>query len=142
MRARSHVATPLVLVMLCFGLTTGAVATAQRAEPRPEPKPTEPRPEPRPAPPHPGQPHRPVHVGATIFIGGYFYDPGFGPYPWWQRPVYPYPYFPLYAPSAQVRVMVTPKNAGVYVDGFYAGIVDDFNGFFQRLTLAPGGHEI
>jgi hypothetical protein len=30
----------------------------------------------------------------------------------------------------------------VYVDGFYAGVVDDFDGVFQRLHLAPGGHEI
>ena len=30
----------------------------------------------------------------------------------------------------------------VYVDGFYAGIVDDFDGFFQRLPLPPGGHDI
>jgi hypothetical protein len=28
------------------------------------------------------------------------------------------------------------------VDGFYAGIVDDFNGVFQALPLTPGGHSI
>jgi hypothetical protein len=30
----------------------------------------------------------------------------------------------------------------VYVDGFYAGVVDDFDGVFQRLPLTPGGHEV
>src|ERR1700736_7068656 len=31
-----------------------------------------------------------------VFIGGYFYDPFFGPYPWWGPGAYPYPYFPVY----------------------------------------------
>ncbi len=35
-----------------------------------------------------------------------------------------------------------PRDAEVYVDGYYAGIVDDFDGFFQRLTLEVGPHEI
>jgi hypothetical protein len=39
-------------------------------------------------------------------------------------------------------VLATPKNAGVYVDGFYAGVVDDFNGYFEGLPLPPGGHEV
>ena len=35
-----------------------------------------------------------------------------------------------------------PRNAEVYVDGRYAGIVDDYDGTFQRLDLEPGSHEI
>ncbi len=35
-----------------------------------------------------------------------------------------------------------PKEAEVFVDGFYAGIVDDFDGTFQRLNVPPGEHEI
>ena len=77
-----------------------------------------------------------------MFIGGYFYDPFFGPYPWWPRAAYPYPYYPLYETRAVLRVLATPEHAAVYVDGFYAGVVDDFNGFFQGLPMAPGGHEI
>jgi hypothetical protein len=65
---------------------------------------------------------------------------------WYPRPYpypYPYPYYPVYArPESAVRVLVTPKNAEVYVDGYYAGIVDDFNGVFQRLHAPPGPHEI
>jgi PEGA domain len=69
-------------------------------------------------------------------------DPFFGPYPWWGRHVYPYAYWPAYENRAVLRVLATPENAAVYVDGFYAGIVDDFNGYFQGLPLPPGGHEI
>jgi len=79
----------------------------------------------------------------AIFVGGYFYDPFFGPYPWWAPEAYPYGYYPAYyVGSAGVRLEVKPKNAAVFVDGFYAGIVEDFNGFFQRLRLAPGNHEL
>ncbi len=80
--------------------------------------------------------------GQFVFVGGYFYDPFFGPYPWWPRPMYPYPYFPVYDSRAHVRVMVKPNDTAVYVDGFYAGIADDFDGVFQSLPLPPGGHEI
>jgi hypothetical protein len=78
----------------------------------------------------------------VVFIGGYFYDPFFGPYPWWMRGEYPYPYFPMYQARTELHVKATPKDAMVYVDGFYAGIVDDFDGVFQRLPLPPGSHEI
>jgi hypothetical protein len=77
-----------------------------------------------------------------VFVGGYFYDPFYGPYPWWGPDAYPYGYAPVYDDSASVRVLVTPRQASVYVDGFYAGIVDDFDGVFQRLPLPPGEHEI
>ena len=45
------------------------------------------------------------------------------------------------APPGEVRFDVTPKDAEIYADGFYAGIVDDFNGS-QRLQLAPGHHHV
>jgi hypothetical protein len=38
--------------------------------------------------------------------------------------------------------VATPKQAEVYVDGFYAGVVDDFDGTFQRLHTTPGGHAV
>ena len=41
-----------------------------------------------------------------------------------------------------MRFDVKPNDASVYVDGYYAGVVDDFDGAFQRLRTAPGGHEI
>jgi hypothetical protein len=56
--------------------------------------------------------------------------------------VYPFPpYGPIYHDSS-VRLQVTPREAEVYVDGYYAGIVDNFDGTFQRLRVEPGAHEI
>jgi hypothetical protein len=37
---------------------------------------------------------------------------------------------------------VKPKDASVYVDGYYAGRVEDYDGTFQRLHVPPGQHEI
>lgn len=45
-------------------------------------------------------------------------------------------------PDAALRLEVKPKQAQVYVDGFYAGIVDDYDDWYQRLYTAPGAHEI
>jgi hypothetical protein len=56
--------------------------------------------------------------------------------------IYPYPAYRGYVAEGSVRVEATPKNAEVYVDGYYAGIVDDFDGVFQRLHVRPGPHEI
>jgi hypothetical protein len=94
---------------------------------------------------HPPHPSQPVVVRGQVFVGGYFYDPIFGPYPWWPRAAYPRLYYPIYDNRSDVRIRVTPEEAeeaAVYVDGFYAGIVDDFNGVFQSLPLTPGGHII
>jgi PEGA domain-containing protein len=37
---------------------------------------------------------------------------------------------------------VKPEKAQVYLDGYYVGLVDQFDGTFQRLDLPPGEHEI
>jgi hypothetical protein len=42
----------------------------------------------------------------------------------------------------ELRLHVRPSDAAVYVDGYYAGIVDDFDGVFQRLTLEVGPHRV
>lgn len=56
---------------------------------------------------------------------------------------YPPPYgYRLAGPESDLRLVVTPREATVYVDGYLAGIVDDFDGVFQRLHLTPGEHEI
>jgi hypothetical protein len=66
----------------------------------------------------------------------------------WQWFPYPYPIFGLPGPRpfgdhySSVRLQVTPRDALVYVDGYAAGAVDDFDGVFQRLQLIPGHHEI
>ncbi|MGE0363647.1 MAG: PEGA domain-containing protein [Vicinamibacterales bacterium] len=130
-----------VAVFAAAALSVGAVAAGQARDRRPPERP-QPRAEPRrPAPPRPAPP-RPSKRGTFIFIGGYFYDPFFGPYPWWPRGAYPPWYYPVYDYHAEVRVAATPRHAAVYVDGFYAGIVDDFDGTFQRLALPAGGHRL
>ncbi len=53
----------------------------------------------------------------------------------------PYPYR-WAAPESDLRVVATPKNAAVYVDGYFAGLVDEFDGTFQRLRVTPGQHQI
>jgi len=55
---------------------------------------------------------------------------------------YPYPAYRYAAPDAAVKFDVKPKETMVYLDGYYAGIVDDFDGAFQRLRTQPGGHEL
>jgi len=96
---------------------------------------------------------RRVVVRAPVFIGGYYaspywlYDPRFGfgyADPWGP---YPYPYPDPYRgyavdSGASLRLDVRPHEAEVYVDGYYSGIVDDFDGAFQRLHLRPGEHEL
>ena len=67
-----------------------------------------------------------------------FYDPWYYPYGW-------YPPFALgqaYGADASLRLQVSPRETEVFVDGYYAGTVDDFDGLFQRLHLEAGEHDI
>ena len=57
-------------------------------------------------------------------------------------PYYGYPYGYAYDNSASLRLQVSPREAEVFVDGYYAGTVDDFDGTFQRLHVEPGDHEL
>jgi hypothetical protein len=41
-----------------------------------------------------------------------------------------------------LRLQVKPRDADVYIDGYYAGVVDDYDGRFQHLDLAPGPHHV
>ena len=90
---------------------------------------------------HGGGGHQAVFVGG-YYYHPYFYDPWFGPWgPWY--PPYAYGYYPAFiGPEADLRILAKPTNAEVYVDGYFAGIVDEFDGFFQRLHVTPGQHEI
>jgi PEGA domain-containing protein len=75
------------------------------------------------------------------FYGSYFYGSYF------YRPFYWYPYAQAgygYGgfDGASLRVQVTPNDAEVFIDNYYAGTVDDFDGLFQRLHVEPGAHDI
>ena len=94
-------------------------------------------------------------IRGRVVVGG-FYDPfyfspfyspfafGYG-YGWGGYPYAaygPYGYGRSYDTSGSARIQVTPKEAEVYVDGYRAGRVDDFDGTFQRLNVRPGPYEI
>ena len=58
-------------------------------------------------------------------------------------PIYPtYPPYRYGFAEADVRLKVKPKDAAVYVDGYFAGKVEDYDGAFERLHVEPGQHEI
>jgi hypothetical protein len=86
--------------------------------------------------------YRPYLYGGFYPFYHPFYAPFYGPY--WYGYGYGYPgrgYY--YGPSyASARIEVKPRNAQVYLDGYYVGVVDQFDGVFQRLDLPTGEHEL
>ena len=85
------------------------------------------------------------HHRNVVVVGGYYGYPGYylaSPWYGWGPYPYPYPYYGYGYIDASVRLEVTPRDAEVYVDGYYAGTVDDFDGTFQRLRVEPGAHDI
>jgi hypothetical protein len=87
-----------------------------------------------------GYPYGP-HWAPYTYYGGYGY--GYAPYPYGYGYPYAYGRPSNYAPDhGGIRLQVTPKDATVYADGFYVGIVDDFDGSFQRLALEAGPHKL
>src|SRR5512143_3876095 len=99
---------------------------------------------------YPYYPYYPYYGGGGYYPGwGYSYWWPYGTFGWyggyWGYPwgwgggsVYHY----VEHESGSVRVLVDPSEARVYVDGYYAGTVDDFDGLFQRLHVSPGRHEV
>ena len=87
--------------------------------------------------------HSPLLWGGG-FYGG-FYSPYYLGFSQWYPAPFPYGYPPgIYLPDSAVslRLLVTPREASVFVDGYAAGVVDDYDGVFQRLRLVPGPHEV
>ena len=71
--------------------------------------------------------------------GGYyggFYDPWYGGYPTYPQSSY------TSGDEGSLRLKIKPSQGEVYVDGYYVGVVDDFDGIFQRLHLDSGVHRI
>jgi hypothetical protein len=44
--------------------------------------------------------------------------------------------------ESSLQLQVTPRETEVFIDGYFAGRVDDFDGRFQRLHIQPGEHEL
>ena len=76
-------------------------------------------------------------IGFGGYFGGYY-----GGYwdPWYAGGGDPY-YDSSWGTGA-LRLKVKPRDASVFVDGYYAGTVDQFDGVFQRLKLESGPHRI
>ena len=99
---------------------------------------------------------RPPDAGTAVIVAG----SGFGYYPWaygglgfggyygYYDPGWYDPYPPVYTGGGgydydgALRLKVKPREAGVYVDGYYAGRVDDFDGVFQKLKIDSGPHRV
>src|SRR5215831_19082652 len=88
----------------------------------------------------------PYFYSPFYFGFGAFYNSFYGWYPYYAGYPYPYPYpYPPYFYSgawASARIEVKPRDAQVYLDGYYVGIVDQFDGTFQRLDIPGGEHEL
>jgi len=94
-------------------------------------------------------PRRYYPYGYGAFGLGYFY---YDPYTWYPPSYYSGSYGGYYGGSGgyyggffdegELRLSVLPRYADVYVDGYFAGRVDDFDGVFQALKLESGPHHI
>jgi hypothetical protein len=91
-------------------------------------------------------------------LGYLFYDPWYGSGYGWGNPYGGYGGYGYgggygggsggyavsreYRESGNLRLKIDPKQAQVYVDGYYVGVVDSFDGAFQKLGLDSGDHKI
>ena len=44
--------------------------------------------------------------------------------------------------NGSLRLKINPRNAQIYIDGFYVGVVDSYDGAFQKLGLEGGSHKV
>jgi hypothetical protein len=93
--------------------------------------------------------------GAYGYYGG-AYGGGYGGYGGYYDPWYggdpmgdpmgggsdPQSSYKAYADEGSVRLKIKPRNAEVYVDGYFVGVVDDFDGIFQKMHIESGTHRI
>ena len=86
-------------------------------------------------------PRRSYPYGYGSFGLGYFY---YDPYTWYPYDNYNYRFrgYGYGYPTGELRLQVRPRNAEVFVDGYFAGYVDDFDGIVQALRLEEGPYSI
>ena len=86
------------------------------------------------------------YYGNVPYYGYRYYDPYFvGNCYWsnhnWQSRSY-------YGGSnwdyglGKLRLDIDQRDAEVYIDGYYAGVIDDFDGILQGLRLEPGNYQV
>ena len=85
-----------------------------------------------------------IGYGSSYGYGRYgYYDPYYyGGYGGYGRSYSPYPYSAYDYYTGSLRLKVKPRFGEVFVDGYYVGLVNDFDGIFQRLRLEEGPHHI
>ena len=103
---------------------------------------------------------RPAVYGSYFYFPGFSFGAGFGygsrvhvgvgypysvygyPYGWYEPHVrYGYAHV-ADAYTGFLRLKVRPRSAEVYVDGYFVGIVNEFDGLFQRLRIEEGPHTV
>jgi hypothetical protein len=110
-----------------------------------------------PAPPRPNPPLPPYYgsywpwgfgglgFGFGSYYGGYYsalYDPWYGGYGYGgYGGGYPASSYTT-GFEGSLRLKIKPRDAQVFVDGYYVGVVDEFDGVFQRLHIEAGPHRI
>lgn len=122
-----------------------------------------------PLPPRGGDAYYYPYYGYDRYNGYYGYNGYYNPYRYGMYPVYTGygffyydPFWGGYAPYyghggyyshdrddddrdyniGSLRLKVDPSEGEVFVDGLYRGVVDDFDGIFQRLKLEAGAHQL
>jgi hypothetical protein len=92
---------------------------------------------------YPYYPYYPYYGGWGFGMGYYgWYDPLW----YWGGPGYVSDGYGYYGNEQSgrggLKLRVEPTFAEVYVDGYYMGTVDDFDGTFQKMELEVGAHHI
>ena len=85
------------------------------------------------------------YPGYSLGLGYFYYDPfwygsygSYGGYGGYQGSTGRY----SYGETGSLRLKIKPRDAQVFVDGYFVGNVDSFDGVFQRLTIEAGAHKI
>lgn len=83
------------------------------------------------------------YPGYSLGLGYFYYDPfwygSYGGYAYpggYGRGQY------SYGEAGALRLKIKPRDAQVFVDGYFVGTVDSFDGVFQRLSVEAGAHKI
>ncbi|HEY3886460.1 MAG TPA: hypothetical protein VGL62_14710 [Vicinamibacterales bacterium] len=84
-------------------------------------------------------PYRPYVYRPSWSIGVYYGANGY--YPYGSTPASYFNPIPGHYYGG-LRITGLPRDAQVFADGYYVGIVDNFDGIFQHLNLEAGPHHI
>jgi hypothetical protein len=93
------------------------------------------------------------YPGYSLGLGFGFYDPWYDPFMYsgygygGGGGYYPYNYGAqdprdTGAAEGAIRLKVKPRDAKVYIDGVFVGVVDSFDGTFQKLSVSGGHHKV